>query len=111
MSARVLFTLPTLVIRLDGCLDMNTNCSWAAAKACLAILFASALFGCGSGNGNPTTHPASEFLYAASENGITAFPFMHTVHMARVQKRLSTRPRRRPQSFLTELLPLAVPTG
>ena len=58
-----------------GCLDMNTNCSWAAAKACLAILFASALFGCGSGNGNPTTHPASEFLYAASENGITAFPF------------------------------------
>ena len=27
------------------------------------------------GNGNPTTHPASEFLYAASENGITAFPF------------------------------------
>lgn len=57
-----------------GCLDMGTNCSWAAAKACLAI-FSSVLFGCGSGNGNPTTHSASEFLYAASENGITAFPF------------------------------------
>lgn len=50
-------------------------CPWTAAKTCLAILFASVLFGCGSGNGNPTTHPASEFLYAASQNGITAFPF------------------------------------
>jgi 6-phosphogluconolactonase len=50
-------------------------CPWAAAKTCLAILFASVL-GCGgSGNGNPMTPPASAFLYAASQNGITAFPF------------------------------------
>src|ERR1017187_9081915 len=51
-------------------------CPWATAKTCLAILFASVLFGCGgSGNGNPPTPPASGFLYAASQNGITAFPF------------------------------------
>jgi len=51
-------------------------CPWAAAKTCLAILFASVLSGCGgSGNGNPVTPPASGFLYAASQNGITAFPF------------------------------------
>jgi len=51
-------------------------CPWAAAKTCLAILFASVLFGCGgSGNGNSLTPPVSGFLYAASQNGITAFPF------------------------------------
>jgi len=51
-------------------------CPWAAATTCLAILFASALLGCGgSGNGNSQTPPASGFLYAASQNGITAFPF------------------------------------
>jgi 6-phosphogluconolactonase len=55
---------------------MGANCSWAAVKACLAILLVSVLFGCGgSGNDNPTLHPGSEFLYAASQNGITAFPF------------------------------------
>jgi 6-phosphogluconolactonase len=55
---------------------MGANCSWAAAKACLAILLVSILFGCGgSGNDNPTPHPATGFLYAASQNGITAFPF------------------------------------
>jgi 6-phosphogluconolactonase len=53
---------------------MSPNCFPAAAKTCLAILFASVLFGCGSGNGNPLTPPASGFLYAASQNGITAFP-------------------------------------
>jgi len=54
---------------------MGANCFWAAAKTWLAILFASVLFGCGdSGNGNPTTPPASEFLYAATQNGITVFP-------------------------------------
>src|ERR1700688_3459381 len=36
---------------------------------------------------------------------------LQTVHMARAQKRLSARPRRRPQSLLTGLLPLAAPTG
>ena len=55
-------------------LDTDANCSWTAAKACLAALLASVLFGCSSGNANPATHP-TEFLYAASENGITAFPF------------------------------------
>jgi hypothetical protein len=51
-------------------------CPWATAKTCLAILFASVLFGCsGSGNGNPLTPAPSGFLYAASQNGITAFPF------------------------------------
>ena len=54
---------------------MSPNCFRAAAETCLAILFAFVLFGCGSGNGNPTTPPASGFLYAASERGITAFPF------------------------------------
>lgn len=55
---------------------MVANYSWAAAKACLAILLVSVLFGCGgSRNDNPTPHPASKFLYAASQNGITAFPF------------------------------------
>jgi 6-phosphogluconolactonase len=54
---------------------MGANYSWAGAKSCLALLCASLLFGCGSGNGNPTTPPASGFLYAASANGITAFPF------------------------------------
>jgi 6-phosphogluconolactonase len=65
-----------------GCRYYNVlmkHCSffpWAAAKACLAILFASALSGCGgSGNGNPLAPPASGFLYAASQNGITGFPF------------------------------------
>jgi 6-phosphogluconolactonase len=54
-------------------------CPWAAAKTCLAILFASVLFGCGdAGNGNPPTPPASGLLYAASQNGITAFPFNST---------------------------------
>lgn len=51
-------------------------CPWAVAKTCLAILFASVLFGCsGSENGSSLTPPASGFLYAASQNGITAFPF------------------------------------
>jgi 6-phosphogluconolactonase len=54
---------------------MNSNCPRAAAKTCLAILLASVLFGCGSGNNIPTPPPASGFLYAASQNGITAFPF------------------------------------
>jgi 6-phosphogluconolactonase len=55
---------------------MGANCFWPAAKAFLAICFVSVLFGCGgSGNDNPTPPPASEFLYAASQNGITAFPF------------------------------------
>ncbi len=53
---------------------MGVKCLWAAAKTCLAILFASILFGCGSGNVNPTPPPASEFLYAATKNGITVFP-------------------------------------
>jgi 6-phosphogluconolactonase len=47
----------------------------AAAKAYLAILFVSVLFGCGASNNNPMMPPASGFLYAASQNGITAFPF------------------------------------
>jgi 6-phosphogluconolactonase (cycloisomerase 2 family) len=41
---------------------------------CLVILFACVLFGCGSGNGIPTTSSAAEFLYAATQNGITVFP-------------------------------------
>jgi 6-phosphogluconolactonase (cycloisomerase 2 family) len=50
-------------------------CPWAVAKTCLAILFASVLFGCGdSGNGNPTPPPASGFLYAGTQNGIMVFP-------------------------------------
>ena len=53
---------------------MGTNCFGVAAKACLAILFAAVLFGCGSGNDN-AHYSASGFLYAASQNGITAFPF------------------------------------
>src|ERR1700690_518037 len=65
-----------VAVRLDGCLDMGVNCSCAATKECLAILLVSVLSGCGgSGNNNPTPHPGSEFLYAASQNGITAFPF------------------------------------
>jgi 6-phosphogluconolactonase len=57
-------------------LSMDANCSRAASKACLAILFVSVLFGCGrSTNDSPTLHPASEFMYAASQNGITEFPF------------------------------------
>jgi 6-phosphogluconolactonase len=53
---------------------MGANCSWAIAKACLAVILVSVLFGCGdSGSGNPTPQPA-EFLYAATQNGITAFP-------------------------------------
>ena len=55
---------------------MGTNRYRLAAKAGLAILILSVLFGCGnSGNDNATMHPAPEFLYAASGNGITAFPF------------------------------------
>jgi len=54
---------------------MDVRCSWASAKACLAILCAFVLFGCSSGNGTPTTPPPSQFLYAATGNGITAFPF------------------------------------
>lgn len=43
-------------------------------QPCLVILLVSALFGCGSpSNVSPTTHP-SEFLYAATQNGITVFP-------------------------------------
>jgi 6-phosphogluconolactonase len=54
---------------------MGVNCFWSAAKACLAILSVPVLFGCGgSSNSDPTTHPASEFLYAATQNGITVFP-------------------------------------
>jgi 6-phosphogluconolactonase len=56
---------------------MDANCLWAALSKCvLAILFWSVLSGCsGSGRLNSTTQSASEFLYAASQNGITAFPF------------------------------------
>src|SRR5215467_10653364 len=54
-------------------------CPWPAAKTCLTILLASVLFGCGgSGNNNPLTQqtpPAPGFLYATSQDGITAFPF------------------------------------
>jgi 6-phosphogluconolactonase len=56
---------------------MVSTFSPAAANTCIAIVLASALFGCGSGNGSSSTSTssASEFLYAASQNGITAFPF------------------------------------
>lgn len=55
---------------------MGTNCFGVAVKTWLAILLVSVLFGCGgSGNDNASMHPASEFLYAATQNGITAFPF------------------------------------
>src|SRR5215471_6094406 len=55
-------------------------CPWAAAKTCLAILLGSVLFGCGGSGNNPLTQlmpppPASGFLYAASQDGVTAFPF------------------------------------
>ena len=54
---------------------MSSDCLRAATKTCLAIVFVSVLLGCGSGNCNRPTPSASEFLYAASENGIMAFPF------------------------------------
>ena len=54
---------------------MSPICFRDAAKTCLAIFFASVLFGCGSGNANPTMPFPSGFLYAASQNGVTAFPF------------------------------------
>jgi len=56
-----------------------TCCCWAAAETCLAVLFASVLFGCGSSRNNnplaPPAHPATGFLYATGQDGITAFPF------------------------------------
>ncbi|HEV3253744.1 MAG TPA: beta-propeller fold lactonase family protein [Candidatus Acidoferrales bacterium] len=55
---------------------MSANCFWAAVKTSLTILLVSVLSGCGgSGNGTSTTTPAPGFLYAATQNGITAFPF------------------------------------
>ena len=54
---------------------MSSGCPPAAAKTCLVIVLVSVLFGCGSGTGNHPTPALSEFLYAASENGITVFPF------------------------------------
>lgn len=55
-------------------IKISAHGAWIAARICIPILCISVFFGCSGAEKQTLPTPTSQFLYAASQNGITVFP-------------------------------------